>query len=570
METRANYVLIGIFAALGFLGVLGFFLAFGKFQLDRQFAYYEVRFESVAGLSRASDVRFAGLLVGQVVEVQLAPEGDGTVLVRLEVDRATPVRADSIATVDSSGITGVSFVALSPGTPEAMLINDRSDAPRLEAGRSTIQSLTEGAPRIMDETLRVLEQVNRLLGDENQVKVANILTNVEQSSGELSRALDNFSAFTDTIAAATETFAEFSNNLSPILLQAEKTVESLQFAVDEFALLATESRITFETGTQTLQNVDLFIEEDLTGMVDDLRRAADQVGAEIEAFSQEAQAMFTEFSRTGAAATERLVALDPALARLEPLLARADTTFETVERMAANVDALVVGDGAALVAETRDMVAMARDATEAIARVAETDLPVIVADVRAATADIRAVVATVGEDLALVSGRVEELSAGGLRTLDQVTETFANANVTLDAINRALETSEGAIAAAERAFDGADRVINEEIGQITADLRDVLARLGQAVDAVSADIPEVTADLRRTADSAARAFDDLGQMVRDSSGPVRDFTTAGLPNITQLARETRGLIGNLDRLTRQIERDPARFLLNRQTPEFRR
>ncbi len=570
METRANYVLIGIFAALGFLGVLGFFLAFGKFQLDRQFAYYEVRFESVAGLSRASDVRFAGLLVGQVVEVQLAPEGDGTVLVRLEVDRATPVRADSIATVDSSGITGVAFVAISPGTPEAVLINDRSDAPRLEAGRSTIQSLTEGAPRIMDETLRVLEQVNRLLGDENQVKVANILTNVEQSSGELSRALDNFSAFTDTIAAATETFAEFSNNLSPILLQAEKTVESLQFAVDEFALLATESRITFETGTQTLQNVDVFIEEDLTGMVADLRRAADQVGAEIEAFSQEAQAMFAEFSRTGAAATERLVALDPALARLEPLLARADTTFETVERMAANVDALVVGDGAALVAETRDMVAMARDATEAIARVAETDLPVIVADVRAATADIRAVVATVGEDLALVSGRVEDLSAGGLRTLDQVTETFANANVTLDAINRVLETSEGAIAAAERAFDGADRVINEEIGQITADLRDVLARLGQAVDAVSEDIPEVTADLRRTADSAARAFDDLGQMVRDSSGPVRDFTTAGLPNITQLARETRGLIGNLDRLTRQIERDPARFLLNRQTPEFRR
>ncbi|MCH8466432.1 MAG: MlaD family protein [Roseinatronobacter sp.] len=570
METRANYVLIGVFAALGFLGVLGFFLAFGKFQLDRQFAYYEVRFETVAGLSRASDVRFAGLLVGQVVDVQLAPEGDGTVMVRLQVDRATPVRADSIATVDSSGITGVSFVAISPGSAEAPLINERSDTPRLQAGRSTIQSLTDGAPRIMEETLHVLEQVNRLLGDENQAKVANILTNVEQSSGELSRALDNFSAFTDTIAAATETFAEFSDNLSPILLQAEKTVESLQFAVDEFALLATESRITFETGTETLKNVDVFIDEDLTGMVSDLRRAADQVGTEIEAFSREAQAMFTEFSRAGAAATERLVALDPALARLEPLLARADTTFETVERMAANVDALVVGDGAALVAEAREMVGMARDATAAIATVAETDLPLIMADVRAATGDIRAVVATVAEDLAQVSGRVEELSAGGLRTLDQVTETFANANVTLGAINRALETSEGAIAAAERAFIGADRVINDEIGQITADLRDVLSRLGRAVDAVSEDIPEVTADLRRTADSAARAFDDLGQMLRDSSGPVRDFTTSGLPNITQLARETRGLIGNLDRLTRQIERDPARFLLNRQTPEFRR
>jgi len=570
METRANYVLIGIFALLGFLGVLGFFLAFGKFQLDRQFAYYDVRFDAVSGLSRAADVRFAGLLVGQVVDVRLSPDGDGTVMVRLEVDRDTPVRADSVATVDSSGITGVSFVAISTGTQAAPLINDRADVPELEAGRSTIQSLTEGAPRILAETLDVLEQVNRLLGEENQTKVSNILTNVESSTGELSRALDNFSGFTDTIAEATATFAEFSDNLEPILLQAEKTVESLQFAIDEFALLATESRITFETGTATLLTVENFVETDLDAMVTDLRSAADLVGREIEAFSREAQSMFGEFSRTGAAATERLEALDPALARLEPLLARADTTFETVERMAGNVDTLVSGDGAALVAEAREMVALARDAAASVATVAENDLPVIMDDVRAATADIRQVVNTVGEDLAQVSGRVEELSAGGLRTLDQVTETFANANTTLGAINRALETSEGAIQAAERAFIGADRVINEEVGQITEDLRDVLSRLGRAVDAVSEDIPEVTADLRRTADSAARAFDDLGRLVRESSGPVRDFTTSGLPNITQLARETRGLITNLDRLTRQIERDPARFLLNRQTPEFRR
>ncbi|MGL4415132.1 MlaD family protein [Roseinatronobacter monicus] len=570
METRANYVLIGVFALLGFLGVLGFFLAFGKFQLDRQFTYYEVRFESVSGLSRAADVQFAGLLVGQVVEVRLAPDGDGTVMVRLEVDRSTPVRADSVATVDSSGITGVSFVTISPGSSDAPLINERTDVPELEAGRSTIQSLTEGAPRIMAETLDVLEQVNRLLGEENQTKVSNILTNVETSTGELSRALDNFSAFTDTIAEATSTFAEFSDNLSPILLQAEKTVESLQFAIDEFALLATESRITFETGTATLEAVGAFVDDDLDAMVTDLRGAADLVGREIEAFSREAQTMFSDISRTGVAATQRIEALDPALARLEPLLARADSTFETVERMADNVDTLVSGDGAALVAEAREMVALARDAAASVADVAENDLPIIMDDVRAATADIRQVVNTVGDDLAQVSGRVEELSATGLRTLDQVTETFANANTTLGAINRALETSEGAIQAAERAFIGADRFINDDVSQITDDLRDVLGRLGRAVDAVSEDIPEVTADLRRTADSAARAFDDLGRMVRDSSGPVRDFTTSGLPNLTQLARETRGLVTNLDRLTRQIERDPARFLLNRQTPEFRR
>ena len=568
METRANYVLIGAFALAGFFGILGFFLAFSKYQFDRQFAYYEANFEAVSGLTRSADVRFAGLPVGQVLDVSLAP--DGRVRVMLEVDRATPVRADSIAVVDSSGITGVAFVAISAGSPTAELINDRDDVPQLQVGRSTIQSLTETAPRILEEALTVVEQVNQLLGEENQSRVAGILDNIERSSSDLSAALDSFAGFTDTVAAATETFTEFSDNLAPILRQAENTLESLEFAIDEIALVATEARYTFEAGTQTLNTTDTFVAGELTALVAELSDAAASVRAELEGFSQEAQVMFGEFTRTSSAATQRIEALDPALARLDPLLARADSTLQSVERMSDNIDGLVTGDGAALVAEAREMVAIARDAITSIARAAETDLPLIMADIRAATEEIRGVVANVGEDLSSASGQIDALSGAGLRTLDQVTDTFANANTTLDAINRALITGESTLQAAERAFAGADRVINEDIGQITEDLRDVLGRLGRAVDSVAEDIPGVTADLRRTAESAARAFDDLGAIIRDSGAPVREFTTTGLPNISQLARETRSLISNLDSLTRQIERDPTRFFLNRQTPEFRR
>ncbi len=568
METRGRYVLIGLFAVAGFLGVMGFFLAFGKLQFDRQFAYYEVRFESVSGLSRSADVRFAGLPVGQVVDIRLSPDQDGTALVRLEVDRDTPVRADSVATVDSSGITGVAFVALSPGSGE--LINDRTDVPELEAGRSTIQSLTEGAPRILDETLRVLEQVNEILGEQNQQRVVAILDNVEQSTGEITRALDIFAAFTDTISESMEVFTEFGDNLSPILLQAESAIETLQFAIEEAGLVATQGRIALEAGTETLETIDTFVAIDLAAMVTEFRDTTTLLRDEFEGFSGQARTLVEELSAMGIAATDRLALLDPALARVEPLLERAESALAEVEQTSASIGALVTGEGTQLVTDARILVQEATIATRAVATVAETDLPLIIADVRAATGDIRTMVDVVGEDLQGFSGRLDALGDSGVRTLDQVTETFANANATLAAINRALATSEGAIEAAERAFIGADRVMNEEIAAITADLRDVLARLGNAVDAVSEDIPAVTADLRRTADSAARAFDDIGRLVRDSSGPVREFTTSGLPNLALLAREARGLVTNLDRLTRQLERDPTRFLLNRQTPEFRR
>ena len=561
METKANYALIGAFAVAGFLGVLGFFMTFGGIQVSRDQARYVAIFDTVSGLSVGADVRFAGLRVGQVSEVTLQP--DGLVRVEMDVDRAAPVRADSRALVDSSGLTSVAFLAIQPGSAQASLVNDRPDAVQLVVTRSSIGSLTEAAPQVLDQARQILEQVNAVFGPENQNRVANILTNLETASGDLTGALDNFERFTATVATATDTFATFTDNVAPLLLQAEKTIESLQFAVDEAALVATEARLTLEAGTQTLQTTDRFIAQDLTNLAAELQTGVRDIRAEFESFSQQAQGMFAQFTSVGEAAETRLAALDPALARIEPMLAQAETTLADLGQVARNVDTLVTGDGAALVAEARVAVA-------SIAAVAENDLPVIMGDIRMATAELRRVMETAGEDITSATARIDTLTDSGIRTLDQVTETFASANVTLDAVNRALAVGEGTLQAAERAFAGADRVINEEVAQITADLRDVLARLGGAVDAVSADIPEVTADLRRTADAAARAFDDLGQMVQATSGPVREFAATGLPNIGQLARETRSLIANLDRLTAQIQSDPTRFFLNRSTPEFRR
>ena len=503
METKANYALIGAFVVAGFLGVMGFFLAFGGMRLAQDSARYVAVFDAVSGLGPGADVRFAGLKVGQVDDVTL--QDDGRVRVVMAVERSAPVRADTRAQVDSSALTSVAYVALLPGTPDAPFVNDRAEAVELPVGRSTLQSLTESAPQVLDQALQVVEQVNRLLGDENQNRVAAILRNLEQSSGDLSTALENFAGFTETVSEATQTFAEFTDNVAPLLLQAEKTIESLQFAIDEAALVATEARLTFETGTQTLKTTDAFIAQDLSALVAELKTAATDIRTEFEGFSREAQAMFTTFERTGAAAEARIIALDPALARLEPLLARADSTLAQVESMASGIDTLVTGEGTALVVDARAMVAQATRAVDSIAGIAETDLPAIMADIRAATTDIRRVVDSVGTDLSAAAGNLDQITEAGLGTLAQVTDTFANANTTLAAINRALETGESTLQAAERAFTGADRVINEDIGQITADLRGVLDRLGRAVDVVSADIPVVSADLRETAARAARS-----------------------------------------------------------------
>ena len=102
METKANYALIGAFTIAGFLGLLGFLMWFAKLQLHQQFAYYESYFPEVAGLSVSSQVLFAGLRVGTVSGIELAPDSPGAVRVTLELDENTPVRVDSRASIDTS------------------------------------------------------------------------------------------------------------------------------------------------------------------------------------------------------------------------------------------------------------------------------------------------------------------------------------------------------------------------------------------------------------------------------------------------------------------------------------
>jgi phospholipid/cholesterol/gamma-HCH transport system substrate-binding protein len=570
METRANYVLIGIFALAGFLGLLGFVLWFAQVELDRQFDYYDVRFTSVSGLSRASEVRFAGLPVGQVVSVQLSPGQDGTVTARLEVKGDTPVRTDSVATIESMGVTGVSYVGISPGNPDSPLLKTEGEIPEIESGRSVLQTLSEDAPRIVDEALAVMENISALLNDENQRKVQQILDNLARSSGDLSQALTDFSGVSETIAGATADIAGFAEQLNPVVAAVEGTLGNLDGTLNALTSLSgrietslDEADAALQSGRVALDAAEMFMTGELPAISQDLTATTLFLREQSELLVTDARAMLDEFAATGRVATRRLTEAEAAIDRLVG-------TLDSVDKAAASFNGLVAGDGTALVAETRAMVANANSTIAAIDAVAQTDLPAIVADIRSATETVNRVVAEVGADLSGATGRIDGLADDAARTMEQVTGTFANANQTLAAIDAALVTGERSLRAAERAFAGADRLLNEDAAAITADLRRVMQRLDGTIATVSEDIPAVTEDLRAAAGTARRAFEEFAQVVADSGAPVQQFATTGLPQYTRLARETRNLIANLESLARQIERDPARFFLNRQTPEFRR
>ena len=264
METKANYALIGAFILAGFLGLLAFLMWFARFEIDRQFDYYDVYFPEVSGLGIASQVRFAGLPVGQVVDMGLSQRGDGLVRVRLEIRRGTPVREDSTAALELQGVTGVANIGISAGTPSLPLLRDGgADIPEIPAARSALQTLGEEAPQMVERLNDVMLQLSRLLSEENRAKVDSILTNVERSTGNLDQAIADISAATGVVSDVADSLSVLGPRLDTLGGRADGTLQKAEDALTKITETAANLDRALESGARALDTLDGYVSDDL-------------------------------------------------------------------------------------------------------------------------------------------------------------------------------------------------------------------------------------------------------------------------------------------------------------------
>ena len=314
METKANYALIGAFTLAGFMGLLGFLMWFAKLEFDRQFAYYDVYFQEVSGLAVASDVRFAGLIVGRVVDMELAPASPGPVRVRIELAEDTPIRTDSRASLEVQGVTGVSNLAISPGRPSSELLRETSGegVPVIRSSRSALQTLSDQGPEIIERLNIAAERLIELLGDENQQRVHNILDNVERSSSNLDQAMADISQATDSIRIAAEGIAQFGERAGGL-------TNSADTALKKFTETAAIADDTLTSATAALDEAAGYISGDLKGLTQRL--------------DETAQSLQADLSRLAGRADSTLDNLDAVLEVGKSTLASAERAFDGADQI---------------------------------------------------------------------------------------------------------------------------------------------------------------------------------------------------------------------------------------------
>jgi phospholipid/cholesterol/gamma-HCH transport system substrate-binding protein len=285
MERNANYFLVGLISTLLLIGLVVFFVWLGGSKLSRDYDVYDIVFQGpVRGVATGGEVDFNGIKVGSVTKIGIDPKNSQLVVARVNITPDVPIRQDSYATLEPQGITGVNYIQITAGTPSKPLLKETVPdgvIPKLTSRRDTISDLLSSGTFIAQRAVQALDQLNKLLSNDNIHKLNETLSDVEAVTAE-ARAHkeiigDAQKALEDTDASIRQIgeLAQSSNAL--INGGAKTTLGKLDAALDEVRGATHDVRVDLDKldrPTQTFAETGL---PQLTAAIESLRTAADHL-----------------------------------------------------------------------------------------------------------------------------------------------------------------------------------------------------------------------------------------------------------------------------------------------------
>lgn len=181
MYSKVNYTIVGIFVVLFGLGLVWFGFWLAKYGLHETFHTYKIEMtDSVAGLSKDSNVKLHGVDIGRVSEIRINPENIEVIEILLKIKEGIPIKEDMIASTQMLGVTGLLSIEIDGGTNTAKTLVPTDDyIPLIKSKRSSLSKLTNSLEGMSEKLDNLLSQSEKLLSNKNIDIRGNILNNTE-------------------------------------------------------------------------------------------------------------------------------------------------------------------------------------------------------------------------------------------------------------------------------------------------------------------------------------------------------------------------------------------------------
>ena len=258
METKANYVAVGAFVLICVIGLVVTIMWLAGVQYAQEYSYYQADFKgSVTGLGKGTVTRYNGIDVGRIADLIFDPNDPQSVIVTLQLQPGLNIRQDSIATIDSQGLTGGTYVEISGGTARSPTLTAKPGQkyPIIRTKQSGLLQLEQSAPEVVAKLNVAATRLNDLLNDDNRRAIAHVLANLDETTEVIARRSGDIDAILRNTNEATANLSKASANFQP-------TLEHVDQTVDKFGKVASDA--------------DAFINGDglaqLSSLIGDLRR----------------------------------------------------------------------------------------------------------------------------------------------------------------------------------------------------------------------------------------------------------------------------------------------------------
>ena len=267
MEKNANYALVGLSTLVLFVGLVIFVVWLARLRINAEYDLYDILFQGpINGLSQGGEVRFNGIKVGEVTKIALDRTNPSRVIARARITSDVPIRADSYATLEPLGITGVNYVQITAGTATKPLLKDtvpHGTIPILRSQRSALSDLLQGGGTVLTRTIEALDRVNRVLSDQNIKTFSTALSDTQAVNEEL-------------------------RTHRQVIGDAQKALQDIDVATQKITDLASTSQNMLDTdGRRSLKNIA------------DAAQEAKETAAQAHALMDKLQGPTTDFANNG-------------------------------------------------------------------------------------------------------------------------------------------------------------------------------------------------------------------------------------------------------------------------------
>ena len=275
MESRVSFVAVGAFVIVLTTALMGGFLwlSSGKYYRKSYDTYATYMAESVAGLNVNAPVRYRGVDVGRVRSIALAPGNVERVQLILDVERGTPIKTDTLATLESQGLTGIAYVELTSGNRGSPPLTARAGEPypEIASGLSLFGSLETSIPQLLASLNRTSDSLGLLVDEENRLALKKSLADLERLTHALASRSSSIDAGLRDASLAMQNTARFTAQLPDLVARVERSADAFDRMTRQVGAAGASASGTIDVTRGDLQQFTGETLPEVRALVADLR-----------------------------------------------------------------------------------------------------------------------------------------------------------------------------------------------------------------------------------------------------------------------------------------------------------